>query len=268
MQTSLLNTYRAVRSTLGYSNPSSSSSREVILTSDQYDTIMKRKSTRKHASRKRARRSLGYQAGRSIYRVPKTEKKAFDLAQAAISFSTAGNFNVLNAPVVGAELYNRIGRKIYMKSVHIRGVVNNAATSVQDVARIILFYDSQVNGATPPLAALLQDSNPAAGTTGLSEINLVNRERFKIIRDYQLYLPAVTNTAGVLTNGSVVYDPIKHTFNIDWFVKLRGLEAVYNSANAGNSGDITSGALFLCFVSNNQSNTWSFSYTSRLRYYD
>ena len=221
---------------------------------------------RQHTKTKKAKRTGDYQKGRELARQPKSELKAFDLSNFASVFQPAGIFTLLNIPINGPEMYQRVGRKMYMKSLHVRGFCLNVATSLQDMGRIIIFYDSQPNAAVSNIAALLQDSNLAATTSVFSEINLNNRERFKIIRDHQIMLPAVTNTAGVLTNGPLTLDPIKSTMNIDMFIKLKGLETIFNGVNGGTIADITSGSLYMLTVSN--ATGWEFSGTTRLRYYD
>lgn len=227
---------------------------------------MKRKATGKPALKRQKKRVKGdYQRGRELAK-PTTELKAFDVASTTISFAAAGTFAALNVPVNGAELYQRVGRKIYMKSLHFRGFVTNTATAVQDVGRVIIFYDSQPNAGAPNLAALLQDSNAAAATTALSEINLTNRQRFKILRDHQIIFPSVTFAGGVLTNQA--FQQTDNQMNIDFFIKLKGLETVFNAANMGNIGDITSGSILVCCVAENNAGLWSLTFNSRLRYYD
>ena len=211
---------------------------------------------------------LGYQIGRSLNRTPPTELKAFDVALTNTNFAAAGNFQLLNAPITGSELFNRIGRKIYMKSIEVRAFIQNVSTSVQDTGRVILIYDSQPNNAGFVNTDILADSTALGATSGYSGINLANRQRFKIIRDYQVMLPSVTNTAGVLTNGPAAMDTVWHGHEFHWFVPLKGLETVYNGNNAGTVADINSGALVLMFISNGAGNTWTCSHTTRLRYYD
>lgn len=154
-----------------------------------------------------------------------------------------------------------------MKSLHIRGWLQPQASGFEDIARIIVYYDSQSNGAAPTIQTLLQDSNVGAATSYNSEINLTNRQRFKILRDTMIHTPAYTNTAGVLTNmaprvtegGNVIYNE---------FIKLKGLETIFNATNGGTIADITSGAIGIvafCAVNNN---SWYFSFGTRLRYYD
>lgn len=154
-----------------------------------------------------------------------------------------------------------------MKSLHLRGWIGNVATGTQDFGRIVVYYDSQPNGAAPAnIATLLQDSNAAAGTSAESEINLINRQRFKILRDHQFLLPSVTNTAGVLTN--TAYPESDGQLKVDLFIKLKGLETVFNATNGGTIADITSGAIGMLLVTDTGNNTWEFVWSSRLRYYD
>lgn len=214
----------------------------------------------------KTKRRGGYNVGRMNSK-PKTELKAIDVASTALDFTQAGALITLNIPTVGAELYQRVGRKIYMQSVHIRGIVTLVATSLQDLGRMIIVYDSQPNATTFALADLLKDSNAAAASTANSEINLNNRQRFKILRDDQLLLSAGTFTAGVLTNFTII-DPIKNSYNIDMFIPLNGLETIYNATNGGTASDITSGALYLFNVSQSGTSKYSLLFHSRLRYYD
>jgi len=187
------------------------------------------------------------------------------VATVTTSFSTAGVFTLLNVPVNGAELYQRVGRKIYMKSIHIRGMVYAAATTTQDRGRMVVFYDSQPNAGVSTLATLFADSNAAHGTSVDSEINLDNRARFKILADKQFIFPSLTNTAGVLTNLGP-QDNILQSFDINLFIKLKGLETVFNGTNGGTDADITSGSLYV--VTFGGIGNYGAQWASRLRYYD
>lgn len=210
----------------------------------------------------------GYQAGRELNKTPKQELKAFDVALRTNSFSTIAGppvFDILNAVVNGAELYQRVGRKLYMKSIHVRGVIQPSGASMEAAGRLLVIYDSQPNAAAPLIATLLQDSNAAAATTWASEINLINRQRFKILRDTQFLFGAALNVAG---QTELVPDPIRNSLNVEMFIKLNGLEAIYNATNGGTIADIASGAIFLVAIGDANVGTFNFNYTSRLRYYD
>lgn len=225
--------------------------------------MTKSTSARKLPVVKRVKRN--YQSGRELTRQPKTELKAFDVATVTTSFSTAGVFTLLNVPVNGAELYQRVGRKIYMKSLHIRGMVYPSATTTQDRGRMVVFYDSQPNAGVSTLATLFADSNAGHATSVDSEINLDNRARFKILADKQYLFPSVTDTTGVLTNLGP-QDNILQTFNINIFIKLNGLETIYNATNGGTIADITSGSLYV--VTFGGLGNYGAQWGSRLRYYD
>lgn len=226
----------------------------------------------KKAKKTTVRAGAGYQAGREMTKAPKVELKAFDVALTAspahgvtAGAASAGPpvFNILNAVINGAELYQRTGRKIYMKSLHLRGLFQPTGVSVEGGARLFVIYDSQPNAALPLIAPFLQDSNAAAATTWTSELNLTNRQRFQILRDYQVILGPTT---GATTEA--VPDPIKNSYNVDFFIKLHGLESIFNGTNGGTIADITSGSLLLMWVVDDVATNWTFNWSSRLRYYD
>lgn len=209
--------------------------------------------------------AANYQVSRQYPRQPKAELKAFDLAETTSSLAVAGAFVTLNAMPQGPDFFQRIGRKTYMKSLHIKGVVYNVATSVTDYGRMIVVYDSQPNAALPNLATVLQDANAAAASSAFSEINLNERERFRFLRDKRFYLPSCTNAANVLTNNAQ-QDQIVQSLNINEFIDLKGMETVYNAVNGGTIADITSGSLFVLWVSNLAG--YDSIFTTRLRFYD
>jgi len=227
-----------------------------------WDIAKKHEATRKRRT---------YNSGRQLAVQPKQELKCFDVALTGYNIDAAGTppaaaNPALNAMINGAELYQRVGRKVYMKSLHFRGFVSLEATAVQEPIRWILYYDAQPNGVAPTLAQLLQDSNAAAATSVFSSINLTNRERFQILRDSIWAAPSSTYAAGVLTN--TAFPDTSGRYMINEFVKLKGLEVIYNATNGGTIADITSGALGFFIFDNISDNSWLLDYQTRLRYYD
>jgi len=202
-----------------------------------------------------------------------SEVKAVDTLPAVFGFTrppAGGSVQLLNGVQTGAAFYNRIGSKIEMKSLHIRGDIYYALTSIQDVVRILVVYDRQPNGATPPLTTILQDRDQSGNISqdGVCEINLDFRERFQIVRDIEVFVPSATVTAGVLTNGPQQVNDTK-CFNINEFIKLRGLVTHYGStANPCTIANINTGALFVYFVGATQDSTVGFRGGFRLRYND
>lgn len=216
------------------------------------------------------KRLVGYQSGRSNPSTTQNELKCFDVSQTNNTFQTTaagGTFNLLNAVPLGSDLFQRVGRKIKMKSLRIRGcLIGTATASVGDgILRIIVYYDAQPNGQSPLITDLIQDSNNSAPTSVRSEMNMNNRARFQILRDYQMMAP--TTVGGQF---SFISDPIEHPIQFDMFIKLKGLEAMYNATNGGTISDITSGAIGLVCIQDTTVTAASLicAYTTRLRFYD
>lgn len=133
---------------------------------------------------------------------PKAILKSFDNPLYAQPFSNVAgsSTNLMNFCVLGTDLYNRVGRKIYMKSLHIKGGLKNSAASAKGGGlRAILVYDSQPNAALPLLTTLLKDATGPAATTWNSEINLDQRERFKVLKEC-LWIVDDTGGAGLGEN--------------------------------------------------------------------
>lgn len=202
------------------------------------------------------------------------EIKYADLASSDDNFFVIGSFApiLLNGLTQGAAQQQRIGNKIAMKSIRVRGQVINLLTAVQTYARIIVYYDKQCNGANCLAGDLLATTTTGlvSASTVFSELNLQNVERFQILRDYTIVLPSVTNTVGVLTN--VGFDsgqtPTGESiFNVDMFIKLKGLQTLYKGATNA-VGDVATGGLFMVCLNHQGVGAWTFRNTERLRYND
>lgn len=214
------------------------------------------------------------------------ETKSVDTAAQTVNLLAAGavTANNLNAPVNGAALYQRIGNRITMKSIQIRGVIApsgaNAAAVTEQICRIIVFYDRQTNGAAPAVADVLLNVD-AAGTlvtSAFSGVNMNNRDRFYVLMDMQVLLPAIgingataasTETIGIDINGNAG-DANQGQYNINRFIKLKGLEAQFK-ASAGGVGDCAAGGIFLLAITNIDANAtaaWQLSFVARTRYTD
>jgi len=168
------------------------------------------------------------------------ERKVIDVASSTYQVNSTGSFTLLNACVQGSDYSNRIGRKIVVKSVYIRGLVYpEAATGSAPViqCRMILLVDNQPNGSAPAVTDVLNTG------TATSQLNLNNRDRFKIIRDQTFVLGPQTWVAGPLI--SVSGSPSVHDVNC--FAKIN-LETIYNAGNAGTIADINSGALYMLWI--------------------
>lgn len=201
------------------------------------------------------------------------ERKAYDVASAATAVSDAGAFACICIPQVGADMNQRVGRKIVMSSYQIRGEIrttlSGSATNAPTVgvsqsftSRMIIVIDNQPNGALPATTDLLNAANVA------SPLNLNNRDRFRVLTDkmwftdpYMYSTTATQSVASASRQGHV----------IKIFKKCQ-LETIFNAVNGGTIADINSGALLVFFISNAQSASpadgLSAIISTRVRYLD
>lgn len=198
--------------------------------------------------------------------------KSLDTVLVSYNFSTTGS--VGNAPIVqqGAGYNNRIGQLIKMKSLHITGFINttdtNSAAVNNDFGRMLLVYDrSPVSGVNVALSTVLADTQGLAGTqvtTAFSGVNMLQKDRFKIIRDWRFFLPPLA------INGAPPMPPVGNRGD-DWvineFIKLNDLESLFNATNGGTVADIVNGSLILYTVSQfTVSTAYQATVQMRLRY--
>lgn len=175
-----------------------------------------------------------------------SEKKYID------NFTTSeiisgGQVTIINGLQPGGFYYNRIGKKIRMVGVRLKGEIypnqtNTSAFNNHTEFRMCIVYDKQTNGANPTYTNIFQDR--ALSTTQInvaSNVNIDNRERFIVIMDKRLQLPPIGITGSLTTQQQLNY-----SLNgiIDEYMKI-SLETGYNAGNAGSVADVTSGGLFL-----------------------
>jgi len=188
-----------------------------------------------------------------------------------LTLNTTGLVTPVNLIQVGSGFNNRVGRKIELQSIHLLGVVTQTGhtTIVNDYARILIVYDRQTNGATPAFTDILQnyDQSTTAVSGPFCGLNPDERERYLILADIHLSLPAVVAASG-LTGAS---DGAVRSFNINRFVKLRNLQTHYKAdSSPAVVGDIATGALHIVTVGSLASGSEGFQFTGtwRIRYKD
>lgn len=206
------------------------------------------------------------------YKSTGRELKAVDVPFAVYNFLSAGSPSLLaNGIQVGAGFFNRVGSKVEMVNLHLRGFISNNATCLVQGLRMLVIYDRQPNGAMPTINDILQSRQDTgvATNSNMSEINLDQRDRYIILRDKMWYAPPCTNTAGVLTNGPSFPGNQLCSFEINEFIKLKGLTTHYKaSSNPAVIGDINTGALYVYFGTTGVTGNWAANVSSRLRFYD
>lgn len=178
----------------------------------------------------------------------RVEKKVIDINSTGYNIENTGTqLQLLNGCVAGSQNYNRIGRKINLKSLQIHGRINVADQTVAAgvTCRLLIVFDKQTNGAAPAYSDIIKSQN-ISGTTSstiFDMINLDNRDRFEIIRD--LYY----TTGGIDTTATQTWATSPLIINVNIYVKLGNRETVYNAGTAGTVGDIQSGSLYFFLIS-------------------
>lgn len=200
------------------------------------------------------------------------EKKAWDLGSSGAGsvnlaqVNQSGSITSIFNPIPGSDMINRIGRRVNVKSIQIRGVMFfenavNLATTVSSVAQCAtwaLVFDKQPNGALPGYTDIFNNANAP-----LSNLNLNNRDRFRILkRKVYTFDPFVTTATDLFFQ--------KTTQKFECFTKLN-LETTFNAGATGTITDINTGAFLLVFMGSAAAGTntdLNASFTTRTRFTD
>jgi len=202
------------------------------------------------------------------------EKKCMDV-NVNQRFTVSGGILPLNLTLVGAGIVNRIGNKITMKSVHLRGVIQfdplQTGNATPELLRLLVVYDRQPNGVTPPLAAIIQGldrNNTSLGSSTFQPMNIANSERFLMLADIMHYIPNNNSTiVGLrpIETALLPYSGNKEA-HFSRFIRLKDLETQYQGSS-GVVGDLSSGALWLVAFTSNADETCKVDIGCRLRFY-
>jgi len=243
-------------------------------------TARKRRASRSSAVYdRRMGRGLGIPGvGRSAW---PGEKKGMDtgLAQASgiiATTNTNANAVVLNLIRSGAGSWERVGRKVNMLSLRLKGVARcqvtpNAVTGAiaLNYLRMVVVHDALSTGAAIPAYDQIFAQQDQAGTESglvLSLPKYDNAERFKVLRDMML----TPNTAAIASLGTTQVSQFDVCF--DEYLKLKGIPATYATNSAPMTiADISSGAIYIYFRATTASDVaWEVvsGSSARLRYGD
>lgn len=138
----------------------------------------------------------------------------------------------ISVVTIGGNVNNRVGRKVTYKKLLVRATFNaiQATQPTSDCQiRFLVVYDRQVNGTGPLNIVSILDNDSFT-----SPMNLDNRDRFLIIAD-------------VILDKSVG----KNNFSSNLVLNRKfNLESIYNLNNAGDIGDVNTGAFFISYCKN------------------
>lgn len=119
--------------------------------------------------------------------------------------STTGSVTALNLVDEGTGVSQRVGRKICMKSVQLRGQIRpedalttGANCTIPTHVRVMIIWDKQVNGVIATIAEIL------SAATSQSFMNLNNRERFVVLMDKAMLVgPQIMDTTATQSVAAV-----------------------------------------------------------------
>lgn len=194
--------------------------------------------------------------------------------------STNADIVPLNLVQQGAGSWNRIGKKINLKSIRLKidilFTITPAATTAnttQPSCRVVLVWDKQPSGnALPAFNAIFgQTAQDGTETSEYKDpVKYDGMSRFEILMDKVFDASsynALNNTSGTTNIGTMIV-------SLDEYVKLVGRQTVFSGQSAPMTiADVYSGGLYLISrCSNNVPNvsTCNFTFNSfaRLRYTD
>jgi len=191
--------------------------------------------------------------------------------------STNASCTVVNLIDPGTASFNRIGRKIRMKSLrlkmiflHVSAPAATTSNVINNVVRMVVVYDKQPSGAIPTFDDIFGCSDRAGTETGgfYSNLRYDNTDRFKVLKDR--YIPM--NATLATTAGSTNQARFVHT--CEEYIDLKGLETVYSGQSSPCTiADVSSGALYVFYRANLNTTTTNFTLIDgdsnfRLRYMD
>lgn len=235
----------------------------------------------RRAAKVRTARGVAQRYIRSM--LPHSELKGMDtdIAISAGSVLATTNDNgasfVLNLIRTGSASYNRIGRKIALHSLRLRGQAflnyTDTTTSgdlVGNQLRMVVVYD-QLPGGTIPTFDSIFGHTVQAGTEStdfLDPPKYDGMERYRVLYDKVISIsPQTTNASG----GSS--DLVVAMTHFDKYISLKGLNSAYSGESSPQTiADIAAGAVYVYFRGylNETSTRWQIGPYSvaRIRYTD
>lgn len=177
------------------------------------------------------------------------EFKSVDVNADGVSCSTTPGVVLLNGMQSGASINQRVGREVTMRSIQFQYVVRANTAGVDQQVRVVLVYDRQTNGAAPLFLDVFDFANVTCAR------KLENRKRFKILYDRTHVVNAVGEPGSQVARR--FYRRLRHP-------------VTFNSSSTAYVGDITTGSLYLLFLSTQAAGTNAalIDYSSRIRYSD
>lgn len=201
---------------------------------------------------------------------------SIDVGNMLTTTDTNDDILVLNLIRAGNGYWNRVGRKVFLKSIRLYGEFFGQFTQPADgdnlgaTIRMVVVWDKQPSGNAIPTFNTIFGHTDQAGTEATDVLDPIRPDsfgRFQILRDCKINInpPDTPLAAGDVTN---VYQ------HFDEYIKLGNKVAQYGGDSSPMTiADINSGALYVVFRTTQTTATESVFTTSarsfaRLRYSD
>lgn len=166
--------------------------------------------------------------------------------------------NIHLGVATGTDFTNRIGRRINVTSIQLRGWFGDGGSAVNEVdsspLRVLILEDLQTNG----VIATIADIFTAAEAN--SFLNLNNRERFKVHYDFAFTIPPF-NSNTTASDGLFCPVPIVN------FYKKCNIPVTFEGT-AATIGSVSSGAIYLVTLGSQAATSLVFNATARIRFVD
>ena len=179
-----------------------------------------------------------------------------------------------NAIPVGTSWQQRIGRKVQIVSLKIKGEIGLQAATftpatpfIAQTIRIIIYVDMQTNGEYPSTPDGLLYSGPTTNLHIAYFQDANNFGRYKILKDHRFVINPMSTMYLYSTGGGTIDSYVKlidYTHNF-----YPPLTVHYNSANTGTNADIIDNSIHMAVgVDNGAAPQCFFSYKARLTFFD
>jgi len=164
--------------------------------------------------------------------------------------TTTGIVTPINLIATGTDFFERIGRKVLIKSFQVRSFMGLENINNASGVRLMLVYDKQTNGALPAIGDIL--GIPIASNPFVAMLNLNNRDRFVILWDKIYRMDLGSGIVTVLKK----YKKLSH-------------ETVFSGTTAA-IGSIATGGLYLVQIGSVAAGTTDVDQSSvvRIRFQD
>lgn len=168
-------------------------------------------------------------SGRFVAAALAKETGYVDLASATRACDTTGTVTLVQTISQGAGTTQRVGKRVHLKSLNLRGLVQAGTAGVTALATILIVYDRRPTGVLPAITDIL------VSISSRSQNNDDNTGRFQIVRrwDYGVIGNITTPSTG------------KEHYPIMEYVDMKNYPTTYKALATGAIGDIDSGAVYL-----------------------